>query len=253
MGCKGSFMKKCITVQEGVKSVLELYAVALDCEWEFIEANEQDDTDYLVINGIKYPLFWWREDAQVSALINGGPSRNTCSIKINRAVKKSYGLKRLMYRELDIAEQIARAEVNDVACFKKGNSANLLATMKNGIVACLELTACLSEETDEQGRRSLWGTNGMVSDRVVAHKLSGEEIYLFTDDRKDPETFTDLFIHMYGLNKSEVYKATYITRILMGDIDVSDAIQTDIRLKRAVKAAMQSAQTEDRVYVREME
>lgn len=253
MGCKDRIMEKCVSIQEGVRSALELYEIIPAFQWEFIEAGEQDDTDILVLDGKRYPLFWWREDAQVSALINGGISRNTCSIKINRAVKKSYGLQRLMYREFDIAEQIARSEINDVACFQKGNSANLIATMKNGVVACFELSACLNEETDDQGRRSLWGTDGMMSDRVVAHKLSGEEIYLFTDEKKEPQTFTDLFIHMYGLNKTEVYKATYITRILMGEINVSNVIETDLRLKKNVEMAIRSAQTEDRVYIKEME
>ena len=245
-------MRKCTTISEGVKSALELYQITPNYDWEYIEGGKDDFTDFLRLGDVIYPLFWWREDSQVGALIGGGPSRNTCSIKLNSSCKKSYGLEKLMYREFDIAEQIARSEINNVTCFRNGNSANILATMKNEIVALFELASCLNEETDDQGRRSLWGTNGMVSDRVVAHKLSGEEIYLFTNDKKYPETFTDLFIHMYGLNKEQIYKATYITKILMGSIDTSKFFEDDKRLKLNVKATIESSKIENRVYVKEV-
>lgn len=245
-------MEKCVSISEGVKKALNLYNVTPKFDWEYIEGGKDDYTDFIRLDNTVYPLFWWRERSQVGALINGGPSRNTCSIKLNQSCKKSYGLNKLMYREFDIAEQIARSEVNNVTCFKKGNSANVIATMKNEIVLLMEVSSCLNEETDDQGRRTLWGTDGMVSDRVVSHKLSGEEIYLFTDDKKNPETFTDLFIHMYGLNKDEVYKATYITRILMGSVDVSNFLSDDARLKNNVLATLKSAEIEDRVYVKEI-
>lgn len=243
-------MKKCATIQEGVQSALDLYEITPICDWEYIPMGEGDYTDYLRLGDTVYPLFWWREMSQVSQLVGGAPSRHVCSIKINQSVKKSYGLERLMYREYDIAERISRSQINNVTCFRTGNSANILATMKNDVVSLFELASCLNEETDDQGRRSFWGSDGMMSDRVVAHKMSGEEIYLFTDDEKDPETFTDLFIHMYGLNKTDVYKATYITRILMGHIDVSEFIQDDLRLKANVKATLKSVDVQDRVYVK---
>ena len=245
-------MKRCLTVVEGVQSALDLYEVSPKYEWEYIEGGANDYTDFIKLDGEIYPLFWWREISQISTLINGGVSCGTCSIKLNQSVKKSYGLNRLMYREFDIAEQISKSKINHITCFKNGNSANLIATMKNEIVATLELAACLNEETDDQGRRGLWGSNGMLSDRVVAHKVSGEEIYMFTEDNKNPETFTDLFIHMYGLSKNDVYKATYIARILMGQIDISNFIEDDKRLKLNVETAFESAKIEDRVYVKEV-
>ena len=245
-------MRRCSTVKEGVISALELYEVTPKYEWDIIDATNDDYTDYLVLNGEKYPLFWWRENSQVSALINGATSREVCSIKLNQSVKKSYNLEKLMYREFDIAEQIASSEINNITGFRNGNSANLIATMKNEVVATFELASCLNEGTNDQGRRSLWGCNGMVSDRVVAHKMSGEESYLFTDESPEAETFTDIFIHMYGLSKEDIYKATYIAKILMGMVDVSNFIETDKRLKLNLKAALKSFEKEDRVYVKEV-
>lgn len=242
-------MKKIDTIEQGVKSALELYEKDPCVKWNIVGLDENRYTDGLILEEKEYPLFWWREDAQVSALIDGAPSRKTCSIKINSSVKKSYGLKRLMYREFDIAEQIARSTIAAVTCFINGKSANIIATMANGIVACFELAACLNEQTDDQGRRSFWGQNGMMSDRIVSHKLSGEEIYLFTDDKKTPETFTDLFIHMYGLDKEAIYKSTYVARVLMNEIDISNVFETDDRLKRCVKAAFDSAETGSRIYL----
>ena len=43
---------------------------------------------------------------------------------------------------------------------------------------------------------------------------------------------------MYGLKKEEVFKATYVTRILMGQIKIDDFIETDARLKLNVKTAL---------------
>ena len=87
---------------------------------------------------------------------------------------------------------------------------------------------------------------------VPTIKLLTEEIYLFTDDKPDAETFTDIFIHMYGLSKEDIYKATYIAKILMGNIDVSKFLETDARLKLNVKTALKSCEIEDRVYVKEV-
>ena len=118
---------------------------------------------------------------------------------------------------------------------------NMLCTMENDRVALFELGATLHDDADEQGRHTYWGEEGMASDRVVSQKLPGRAVYLFTQDRPEPETFHDLFIYVYGLNRTDALKATCIAEILLGRRDISDWKEKDQHYRRCIAKAAESA------------
>jgi len=244
-------MKKCTTIEEGVENVLVVLGVEQTPQWQFVPAQEGDLTDTLILDGEAYPLFWWRADPQVATMYNLAPSRDICSMKLNRTGARSAGLERLLYKELDIAEYVMRTRVRTVMNFRNGNSMNMLCTMENDRVALFELTAALHDGTAEQGRHTYWGENGMASDKVVSQKVSNESLYLFTQDSADPQVYNDLSLNMYGLNKTQVLKASMIIEILLGRRDISDWKQKDAHYRRCIEAAAHSARDICRVAVEE--
>ena len=230
-------IKHCSTIEEGVQNALEIFGVTPKVAWRLIPAGEGAYTDTLELDGEAYPLFWWRCDPQVGSMYGKAPSRKICSMKLNRVAAKSQGLKKLLYKELDIAEFIMGTKVKTVMSFQNGNSMNMLATMENDRVALFELGATLHDETPEQGRHTYWGEEGMASDRVVSQKVASEAIYLFTEEAKDAETFNDIFIYLYGLSRTDTLKATIIAEILMGRRSVADWRQRDAHYIRCIEKA----------------
>lgn len=245
-------IKKCMTIEDGVRNALEAYQAEPAVQWQYISAKDGDYADTLELDGVKYPLFWWRCDPQINTMQEKAPERKICSMKLNRSGAKSQGLERLLYKELDIAEYIMGSSVCSVMNFRNENAMNMLCTMENDRVALFELAAVLHDETPEQGRHSYWGEDGMASDRVVSQKVASEAIYLFTEDQKDPETYNDLFIYMYGLDRTDTLKATAIAEIIMGRRDISDWLLRDAHYRRCIEAADRSAKTMCRLTVEEV-
>ena len=215
-------MTPCQTVEDGVRAALRVYEHTPTVDWKFVPAGSGEYTDRLILGGEEYPLFWWRENPQIRSLYALAPARHPVSMKLNRVCEKNYGLDCLILKEIDIATYLLRDEIVRVYGFRNGNSANFIADFASGIVAQFELAATLCPGSEEQGRHSVWGRDGMASDRVVSQKVAAAPIYLFTPDKTGPTTYNDEFIYMYGLSKSDVSRATMIARILMGQIDVSD-------------------------------
>lgn len=234
-------MKKCKTIEEGIASVIEMYRFSFDTEWQYLPAEEGDLCDKLILNGEEYPFFWWRGDTQISGMTGLAPARKPCSFKLNRTCAKSEGLDRLLYRELDIAEQMLGAPIKKVMCFHNEPALNMIATTEKEQVAIFELAAVLNDDTVEQGRHTYWGSDGMASDRVVSQKTASEAVYLFTEDEKNPETYNDIFNYMYGLSKTDATKAATIVSILLGAIDISDWKEKDAHYRRCMTAAKESA------------
>ena len=163
-------------------------------------------------------------------------------MKLNRTCSQKEGLERLLYRELDIAELMLDAPVRDVMCMKNGKSMNIVATMENERVALFELGATVHDGTDEQGRHTYWGEEGMASDKVVSQKLPSRAVYLFTQDQAQVQTYHDIFIYMYGLSQTDVFKAVCISEILLGRRDISDWKEKDAHYRCCIAMAAESAE-----------
>jgi len=244
-------MKKCTTIEEGVANVLTVLQVEQTPQWQFVPAKEGELTDTLILDGEAYPLFWWRADPQVATMHDLAPTRDICSMKLNRTGSRSAGLERLLYKELDIAEFIMDTRVRTVMNFRNGNSMNMLCTMENDRVALFELAATLHDDSPEQGRHTFWGSNGMASDRVVSQKIPSEALYLFTQEKKEPELYSDLFIYTYGLSRTDTIKAAAITEILLGRRSIRDWKARDAHYRCCMAAAAASAQQVRRITVKE--
>lgn len=240
-------MQTCQTIEDGVRTVLKIYNAASP-DWEYLPGGL---CDRLRIGDRTIPLFWWRTDTQVAQMIRLAPPRKLCSMKLNRTGTKREGLEPLLYRELDIAQTMLNAPIRKVMCYRRDHSLTMLTTLANERVAVFELAAVLHDDTPEQGRHTYWGENGMASDRVVSQKVPSEAVYLFTDDAEKAQTYNDIFLYMYGLNKTDATKAAAIAEILLGRTDTSDWAMRDAHYRRCIEAAWQSARTGERVEVSE--
>lgn len=246
-------MEKCFTIEDGVNSALSLYEFKSDVKWKYIPRPDGEYTDFVMINGVNYPLFWWRNDSQIAYIIASAPSKKPVSMKLNEECAQSYGLDALAYKNFDIFETSLKTEAESVMCFKKTKSLNMIVTAVNKRVGVFELAAVLKDGTKPQGRHSVWGEVGMCSTRVVSQKVDTQAIYQFTDDSITPVTYNDEFIYMYGLEKDDVAKASLIAEMLMGRVDYSDWISRDAKYKKYLAAMNKSTETCERVLVKGVE
>lgn len=233
-------MEKCLTIEAGVKAALKLYDCEPQVSWKYLPAKEGELVDKIVLDGEEYPLFWWRSDTQICGLLRRAPERKLCSMKLNRSGSKKDGLDSLLYKELDIAELMLDSTIDKIMCFRKAHSLNMLGTMKNERVAVFELAAVLHENTEEQGRHIYWGEEGMASDRVVSQKVASEAVYLFCEDQEKADVYNDIFLYMYGLNKTDATKAACITEILMGWMDISSWKEKDAHYRACIEVSKES-------------
>lgn len=242
-------MNRCYSIEDGVKAALKVYECNPTQKWEYISAADDEFFDKLILDGEEYPLLWHKCDPQIREICELAPEREPCSMKLNRSVSKKAGLDRLMCREFDIAEDALGSKIKSIMCFKNDNAANIMATMENDCVAVFELSAVLNENTDEQGRHTLWGRKGMISDLIISQKASPNTAYIFTEDERLPQTHNDLFLHMFGLNRVDTIKAACITEILLGRLDISNWKQIAARCEKYLAETHKSAELCQRVFI----
>lgn len=240
-------MKRVTDIKEGVEIIKSLYEIKNDAKWEILPAGD-DLVEKIKFNGKVYPFFWWRFDPQMNNLYSRGGSIDPVSYKLTCMCERSRGLDWLIYRETDIAEWSLRSTAERVMCFRKGKSANVIITMKNKDVAVLELGATLPEGTVDQGRHTIWGQNGMGSDRVVSQKPASAAIYMYTDNPK-PDTFNDEVLHLYGMEKEDVTKVAAVVEILRGNVDLDSWTKADVRLKKHLEICKKSNEICDSIVV----
>ena len=242
-------MNKCFTIEDGVKAALKVYECTPKQKWEFVSAKQGELYDKLILDNEEYPLLWYRCDPQFREICSLAPELEPCSMKLNSSVAKKAGLDSVMCREFDIAEQALNTKIKAIMCFKNDNSANIIATMENECVSVFELCSVLNENTAEQGRHTVWGKNGMVSDRIISQKTTADSAYIFTENKEFPTTYNDLFLHMYGLNRIDTIKAACITEILLGKLDISNWKTVAERCESYLCAVHKSADLDIRVFL----
>lgn len=243
-------MDKVTSVEEGVKKILAIYEKSIDVDWKIIKTGEL--VDKIEIAGKQYPFFWWREDPQRAALKSNAASCKAVSCKFNALNCRSEGIDKLMYEEFELADWVLGSRIARLTCFEVGTSANILATYENERVVLFELGSTLPDGTVRQGRHSVWGEQGMGSDRVVSQKLASSAIYMFTDSPQ-PKEFNDEVIHLYGLEKNDVDRVACAYKMLTGETDYSDWSDRDARVRKYIRLAHRSAAEGRCVHVSEEE
>ena len=215
-------MKANFTIADGVNSLFQVNGISNMPKWEYLPKTENDYTERVIIDGEIYPIFYWRQDPQIQAIMRNGKYNigGSCSTKISGMIDRTYGLKSFLYKELDNAEWILDSKIKKLTAFVNKNAANVLLKMENEKVAVLELGATLPEGTEEQTRHTVWGKMGMESTRVVSTKTRPQSVYLYTD-RVEPYVFNDATVELYGLSLYDATIAVSIFKMLTGKVDLA--------------------------------
>ena len=239
---KREVVKKNLTVEDGVRSLLEVFGEKTDKSWQILPKGANDYVPKLKIGDKIYPIFYWREDPQIQAVMRNGKYNigGSCSAKISGQVELDYGIDGLLFKELDNAEWILDAEIKKLTAFYNQNAVNVTLKMSNEKVAVLELGATLPSGSEEQIRRTVWGKQGMESTRVVSTKIVPQAVYLYTD-RKEPYTFNDATKELYGLTLSESNLAVTVYKMLTGKVDLEWLKKRENRLIAYLNAIYESS------------
>ncbi len=243
-------MQEIKTIEQGVEAIFTDKQQTIAKKWGFFPAKKEEIVDTLIVDGEIIPLFWWRYDNQVFPLENLQEKMDSVSCKLNTVSQKSIGLDSLIIRHFDIAEWFLKSKIKKLNCYKKGNSAVILLTMENDKVAMIELASTLNDGADEQGRMTIWGRKGMASNRVVSQKDLPQSIYVYHSDGRK-ETFNDLCITLYGLDRMQIVKVAAITDILCDNCNVEEIKENFERYKKYLNLAKLSAENNKPYTVKE--
>lgn len=238
-------MRKVLSVEDGVKRLLEHFQDKVDECWEFIPKTENDYTPKLKIGTEVYPIFYWREDPQVQAVMRNGVFNigGSCSAKISGQIEKTYGIGSFLYKEIDCAEWILDSKINKLTAFHNKNAVNVILKMDNQKVAVLELGATLPVDAEEQTRHTVWGKEGMESTRVVSASVRPQSVYVFMD-KKEPCSYNDAIKELYGLSLRDANVVVAVYKMLTGKIDLKWLKKRENQLIAYINAIYESSYCE---------
>ena len=203
-------------------------------------------TDFLLLDGTKYPLFYWMSDPQIEAVARNAKKNigGSVSLKISGMIDKNYGIDAFLYKALDSSEWILDSKIKKITAYLNKNAATITLLMKNDKVALLELSSCLPQGAEEQTRYTAWGKEGMESSRVVSTKIRPESIYMFKD-RVEPYEFNDSTLELYGLTYEDSIKAVEIFKVLKEERDITLNIERDKKLRFYIEKVYESSNKND--------
>lgn len=233
------------SVKDGVLSLLKKNKIDCKVTWEYVKKSRSDLTDFVIIDGKKYPLFYWRCDPQIEAIARNAKNNigGSVSTKISGMIARDYGIEAFLYKELDIAEWILDSEIKKITAYVNKNAINATLLMKNGKVALLELGATLPDGAEEQTRHTAWGKQGLESTRVVSTKVRPQAVYMFTD-RQEPYVFNDATKELYGLTLADATAAVAVFKIITDKIDLSSNEERDKKLRYYTEKVYESDKTQ---------
>lgn len=239
------------SIEQGITTLLKKRDIHVT-DWKILKKGNDDYTDILVLpNGVKVPLLWWRYHLKLNGIYSITRNRigELCSVKSYSFEPKDTLLKDVLYREIDLAQWWLNSKAKYVVAMESSNlSGNYLIKMHNHTVANIEISCTLPIGAEAQQKHTVFGREGMSSDRVVDTMIVENSIYLYNDG-PNPKTFTDTDSWLYGLSSDEIAKAYCAAMLIAGKEDSNNYIESDSVLKKIVEAARKSAITNERIYI----
>ena len=223
-------MIDCDKVLSGVKKIFSLYGTKSVYDSYGYEIDPEETIDeFIVLNGKKYPLPYWRKKASINKMKSVSLRiGKIVSVKINACVGREVPMKRLAVQKCDLAEYLAVAQITEIKSFSNGRTANAIAKLDSGALAVFELSGCLDENSTEQGVQTVFARNGFVSDKVPAQLLKNEAVHLFAQGKH--ETFSDYSCNLYGFSEDELTRVSAIYSVLTGKTRTDDFCEKLSRL-----------------------
>ena len=234
-------MNRINTPEEGARRLLMLREEEHP-EFSVKLRTEDDPYDRLVISDCRIPLLYHRFDPRLKAICDyaSEDTDSLSALNVYSFVGRDMSLDELLVRELDIAAYILHSEIESVTAYLNGSSANVIARMKSGTLANLELGATMAEGAINQCQHRLITSRGMASDRVVdtqtvsamlnLYTSSGEHIEIDPGDRD-----------VFGLDYEDSFKVYCIRAAVLGFPEAQGMNDAEQRAAIALAATHKSA------------
>ncbi len=206
----------------------------------------------LYIADKKIPLMPWRFNRRletIHALIyNDKAVKNLCSYKSIRIDHSGANLKELLYGELDTCERLVGEKISYIFAMQNQDCALLaVAGMKSGVTGTIELAATLAMESVPVTRHEIIAVEGIITDRSINEQVPVEPVYLYTNNKKAPDGFTDMDISMYGLSPDEIEIVENIVYLLNNQDEYDLWIERHKRLTYITDCAFRSVKSGEKI------
>ena len=233
---------KISTPLEGLRYLAGRYDVAVPAD-----AKIQKDGLFstLTAGGKTIALLPWRSERKFVELKNLTIDGTLKDISVLRSCHIDYDgtdMKKLLCRELDLAEWIFDAKLEYIFTMKNGKAANTVARLRNGIVCTLETAATLAPEAQTLDKHEIIASKGVALDKVVDTQIQQNSVYLYTD-QPEPDAFTDTDFELYGLNAEDVALVRCALEALKDPAAAEKMNAQAARLEQLAELALRSAET----------
>lgn len=212
------------------------------------------EKDAVCIGDVRIPLMPWRFDRRLTemrGLVGKGKAvYNLCAYKSVRVDWAGTDFNDILLRELDVCQWMIGQDIVSVYAVSRGDKAMLaLAETAFGTVCAFDLAATLSPESKPVTRHEIIGVEGIITDRSINEQVPVDAVYVFKDDKKYPDAYTDMDFSMLGLTSEEIQIVDFILDLLANPAQYKELQDRYDRLTALIEVFHTSVQTGKKVFV----
>jgi hypothetical protein len=212
-------------------------------EWEF------QGESAIKVDGKTLPLAKWIFYHQLEAMrliaLKDKLVNRICSYKSTVIYSATKDLFEILREELGTCEWILDEKIKSIYGVQKENkTVSFVIKTANDTLCSINVATTLSAQTPPIVKHEIVGEEGVITDRSINEQIPVESIYLFNNDKKHPETFTDIDFNMLGLSVSEVIVADTVIAALTDEEKREEMIKEDSRSRYLLKKAKESLDSE---------
>lgn len=191
---------------------------------------------FAIIEGQSFKLTPWRYDIFLKAVHTLSVEWNSldkiCSYKANIVESEKADLRELLYAELDTCEWLLDDRIKTVYALSSKQTVSAVLTTEKGILCSLDIATTLSNESTPVIRHEIVGKEGVISDRSITERIPSMPTYVFTNDKKHPESYDDMNLYIDGLTPRETYAFENVKDLLAYKDLRKEAFQRNLRLSK---------------------
>lgn len=212
------------------------------------------DENSVRIGNVQVPLMPWRYDrrlTEMKGLVGKNKAvYNICAYKSVRVDQKGSDFDGMLCRELDVCQWLIGQDIISVYATANEDKALLaLAETASGIVCAFDLASTLSMDSTPITRHEIIGVEGLITDRSINEQVPVEAVYVFKDDNKHPDTYTDMDFSMLGLTPEEIQTVDFILHLLANPAEAEELQNRYDNLLKLIECIHTSIQIGEKVYV----
>ena len=232
-------MEKVTDIRQGVEKLLTIRGREIPA-FSLEQPEEDGFTPILLWEGKRIPLFTTRYDPRIRHIAAyGSKVEENSALNVYAFTGSDVSLRKLIYRELCIAEFILHSKIKKITAFVNENAANIIAVMEDSTTANLDLGNTMAPGSHIQCQHRLITKHGMANDLSVTDMTVQHQVYVFSQD--GAKVYDDDEYYLYGLDEAEVETVLTVHGILTGHISCESWAEDHQRYLAMIEAVFQSA------------